>query len=219
MKRAALLILIAALFIFLTGCGEDSPVQGSNNQTLVLSGQINGWTYGDSLTMAVSDGIGYPLYLLGSANIAADGKFSVTATVPSPDKFVPVTEIYNRDYYSPVTLAFSDSAAKFFCGYLMIKRGDAVWGSAEWRNLASIEYLTFGKKLYRARYYYFDRDVEITGTVFCPSSGGLEITFNISAKAGWNTFLNGLDENFNGYYENYEPISGAYYYSRARQSL
>ncbi|HEX3072760.1 MAG TPA: hypothetical protein VHP30_04025 [Ignavibacteriales bacterium] len=220
MKRTALLILIAALFfMLLSGCGEDSPVQENNKQTLTLSGQLPNWTHGDSLRLVLTNENGTnPQYFLASANISSEGMFKLIASLPSTELLSPVAEIYNTEEYSAGDVVISDSSAKFFRGYLAVLEGGKFWGLVQWTDFLSIDQTAQTWKYYRAAYFYFDKDVEIKGTAYCPSCRGGALVLNVSAKAGWNTILYGVNQNFVGSYEDYKPINGYYDYSMIRSA-
>jgi hypothetical protein len=210
MKRIAYLILIAIPFILLSGCGDDSPTQENlnDNSKLNISGSVFGWQKGSGAALSFSDLKGKTqVSSISSANINSHGFFSITLTLPLPYLMKPITEFHDSTC-SASHLTFSDSTAKFYTGELVITKNQIYEGRLLWTDVYN---MGVEAPYYRAKYYYFDKDVIITGKIIrYPVEWDYGWNYNLSMKKGWNVVLSEFTPTGALNYINYKPINADY---------
>ncbi|HEX2983733.1 MAG TPA: hypothetical protein VHO28_09345, partial [Ignavibacteriales bacterium] len=145
MKRTALLILIAALFfMLLSGCGEDSPVQETKEespQNLVLKGPINYWDHGDQLTLSLSKAIQscYSSVSIAATAISSKGDFEITVPPPPDSLLIDLKKVNLEGGDLRGTVEISDTTAKFLIGDLLLLDGERQWGGIDWSKSEPID--------------------------------------------------------------------------------
>lgn len=216
MKRAALLILIAALFIFLTGCGEDSPVQETEPEIeyFEISGQLFNWHDGPDqyITFYNGENIFRPLDSIAASPIDTAGNFLIKVPRPPQSLLRPIKEIFPPSSDFLEVPMISDSAAKFIQGILVVsKNKKPTWGTY-WYSLYPVG---MGWDWYQIYYYYFDRNVEINGRLIYSNNSYGSVNYSFTAKSGWNiilehtlskvgtTFINNKPIEYNGRYSGF----------------
>lgn len=209
MKRIAYLILIAILFMLLTGCGEIGPTESSvNNQKFIISGQIYGWDWGHNATLMFSKTENIEDSLT-SSRINDEGAFSLSIPLPSQTDLVPVTKFLGMPYYMINSLFISDTTVKYSRGSLFIMNGSLCRGETCRTDRYNVDFSNEKFFYYNEIYYYFDKNILIKGNVQDPCTGR-KYELNFAANQGWNILLLGLNQNWDVTIINSRPIDGKY---------
>lgn len=212
MKRIGYFFIAAGsiLILLVSGCGDDSPTQGTinGNQYLVISGKlpIDAAGINKSINFALKDGK-TPITSLTETKANADSTFKLTVPPPIGKELKPITEFF-IDLGSQEAPQISNPKAKFIQGVIALLREGKQYGAARWISVVN-DSSTDLPGNYKAHYYYFDRDVEIKGTVVSAMNGPID--YNFSAKAGWNIIYYRRAPNVNDAYVNKTQHTDGYY--------
>ncbi len=179
-KYNYILFSLASLFFFFASCSENSVTEPSpeNDKPYTITGKIENWIYGDTISLIAGSDLLDSLYTFGSSKVNNDGSFSID--VYTPPKLLQVS--YTDEEYT-----FSDPEAKFVSIVILrlflpsgtffkpIYNANALYDSM----------LTIGT--YTIFFEYADRNVTMTGThQGSNSNGNMIFNYHIIYRKGWN---------------------------------
>ncbi|HEX3073518.1 MAG TPA: hypothetical protein VHP30_07890 [Ignavibacteriales bacterium] len=180
-------IILINIALLSAGCGEDNPTESSSSQSLILEGKMLDWTSGADKLLMFGEWACRRDETFSHGSVASDGSFKIIVTQPPPN-LRPVLELIagqNCDGY----VTFSDSTVKFFKGEPVLFDGNKFLGSILWTDVLSSNPNPDYWEYYKEVYYYFNKDVAVTGRGIVSGETGTAYGYDFTAKAGWNKLL------------------------------
>lgn len=181
-----ILLISGFLLIVLTGCSDPAGTVNTPNYPAikVLSGKIQGWTYGVDKVAQFSGGFNNRAYIFGSSPIDSAGNFSITLTDP-PDS---ILLSFPSDRHEFCTYKFNPAnpAVKELKANINVLRGSQLVGIIQYGNMDPNNIPNRFTEIYR----YFDSDFVMTGQCVCGDSLSREVlNYNFNGSKGWNALF------------------------------
>jgi len=198
MKKLISFLFLIPLFLLLSSCKRQNPVEMDDGSFLSLNGKIENWTSGNkcsavflsmTITSETSPDSG-TTFAIGKAEIDGQGNFTMANIPPPPDTLYHLTEesgnigfFYNypvnfHGYTNPF-ISVLDSA-KNFKSYLIYST----------QSTSVLPYINENTVIgdYTMVYQYSDRDITIdsSNTNSGANNVTLHFTYKVSLKKGWN---------------------------------
>lgn len=195
MRRETIFSFVLLIIAGLTsGCGgDDNPAEpvAQTRTIAAISGSLENWNLGTGKTISlVYGGIGSAASF-GSSEINEDGSFSISLSEPDSTLLKSVKGFINGACEKEITV--SDPAGMYISGMLLVMEGSSVIGFVQHGGAyGQTQVDTAGS--FNIDYYYFDRNVDISGVELC---GGAKerYDYNLSFEKGWNRSAGVLVEN------------------------
>lgn len=208
--RKLFCLFLVPIVLFFGGCGDDekSPSAPEDQSFTSIEGKIEGWTVtpNTSLTFSVSSAP------FGMYEIGTDGKFKVDLPVPASSFLNNFAETYD---YSGITV--SDTTVNYTTGAIRVLSGAnmtsyIVQSDKKITNVFSIT----GVGSYVVQYWYFDKDITITGSYSMLSIPlTTKNTYDLKCAKGWNKIVKRVDSESLSQrvykYENILPSEAKFY--------
>lgn len=186
-------IFVIMIGLLYAGCSNDGNPANPEVQTktiTAISGKLENWSLGSGKTISlVYGGAGF-LTSFGVSDISDDGSFNIELSAPDSSLLESGRGFVDGSCDKDITV--SDTSAMYVLGMLVISDNNKVIGFAQHGGGAGqTQTDTVGS--FTINYYYFDRNVDISGIQLCGSKERYDYELNF--EKGWNRVTGSLTEN------------------------
>lgn len=181
--------LLVAMLI--SGCGDDNnPVAPEKPSTglssLVIQDNLSAAYAGYNIKFIWRDN--YLIEnILGASSIDRAGNYKLIIGEASSSKCQPLNNfvISGFSFYQG-DLFISDTTARYLTGRLFVYNNSDEYAEIMWFNRPSVRFDQLLYKSYENIYCFFNKDLEMKGSITSAGTNPFVYKFNFEVKAGWN---------------------------------
>jgi hypothetical protein len=210
------LSIIVIIVLFNISCQSDNPLipDNASPSLIVLSGQIENWTLGDTVTLYAVNGFrDTPLggidtqSVHGYSWIHSTGYFSMTLTSPTIRDsldgiryyYIFPPEVYPNIFVSDTNAVFQLLGFHFY-NHQWIRVPYRLYNASGYDTQSITSFTYEGDYKCNPRLYFTNKDVTVRSNSFTVDRDTTSIDLNLEFRKGWNKIITTLKVKSTGYY-------------------